>query len=336
VSYYDIQGGLALADGVTFDVGSAGLYFYGSQSISTPGAATLQMNGGYVEVDAGAAAGTLTIAGGVTVRGSSVFYDYSGGGTLINNGVLLAEGYMDLDTTNFVNNGKILLNNATVSRSGDLINYGTISGSGDVYLYGSANTLVNKGVLEPGGAGVAGSLYIDGNLDTSAGTLSLELGSAASYDRVAVSGNITLGSSTAVKLAALPGASYVAGDTFDILESWAGVINGSAPWVAGFTSAITPAPAPVYLQVTAQAAPPVGTPPPAPAPTPAPAPAEQQVLEIIQNEETRAVAQAAITEQQSQVTTFTTLLEQEEQQQTGGGADGKDDVKVIDPGLCKP
>jgi hypothetical protein len=60
------------------------------------------------------------------------------------------------------------------------------------------------------------------------------------------------------------------------------------------------------------------------------------VLEIIQNEETRAVAQAAITEQQSQVTTFTTLLEQEEQQQTGGGADGKDDVKVIDPGLCKP
>lgn len=317
-----IVGGLVLADGTTFDIGSSGkfVYFSGTQTISTAGQATVRSQGASAYVARTGAGQTLTIGSGVTWRGYGSIGQWSSGG-LVNNGTIDIDGVettLSITPDSFTNNGKIRLQSSTFSRSGGsgFVNgsTGKIAGTGTINLYGG--TLVNQGVIEPGGSGAEGSLYISGNLDTGAGTLQLEQHSVESYDRISVSGNVVLGGPIA--RADLPGATYGVGDVFYVLD-FNGTMSGTPPEIFGFSTAVVPGESSSFT-LTAKV--PAGTAAPAPAPAPAPA--------------TSTTTQAAIVEQNNLVTTFLKLLQQE---LTAPAQDNKDKAKEAiefsDAGQCK-
>jgi filamentous hemagglutinin family protein len=287
--YLNVKNGLTLANGVTFNAGSSTLYMNGTQSIAVGGAggtATFLSPGGYVYVNTGATAETLTLGPGITYRGHGGFFNYYSGGGLVNNGTLDASDagqtlYIQPDT--FTNNGTLnVASGAAIYRGVGLMNpaTGVISGSGSLNL--GTGTLVNQGTLAPGSATATGTLTITGNLDTSAGTILLKTASTSAYDAVAVSGSVAVSTSTVLSRTDLAGASYLANDVFDVIRSNVGMLSGSLPPAPpGFTASITPTPAPstaptpnsLRLVAQAPAPTPAPTPTPSPAPTPAPSPA---------------------------------------------------------------
>jgi hypothetical protein len=271
----DLQGG-------TLDIGSGGVFGTGGLTRLNGGTVS---NGTLVSGDGTSfwsSAGHLT---NMTIGGDLTM---ARGDAQVIGGLQLADG-ADLDMTGFrfsmLGSQSITTSGTATMRSGALV-YNqsgtgakltlgsgvTLSANASVrdYYYRSAapfrGTFINKGTLSPGGSGAAGTMRLYGDMDTSNGTLRLEQASTSSYDKISVSGTITLGPGTVITRTDLPGASYLAGDIFNVLESipvagvtaYSGIINGPAPLVAGFDSAITPAPAPVYLQLTAE------TPAPAP------------------------------------------------------------------------
>jgi hypothetical protein len=264
--------GLILADGVTLDLGSTAVAAKDKQSVTTPGAATVRMAGAHVTLAGPGKGASFSIAPGITWQGDGAF---DGKGTLVNDGTLATAGSgsnLGLFTTDFVNTGTLWLAGGTVLRHADLRNDGTVSGTGTVFLDG-VHTLVNRGLLEPGGAGAAGTLAIQGNLQARFGQLRLEQQSTASYDRIAVSGAVDLGPAPQLLRADLPGASYRAGDTFAVLSSGSGAISGVLPVVPGFTTGTSGGPGPVDLTLAAQSPAAAGRPGSAPAPGAGPSPA---------------------------------------------------------------
>ena len=224
-----IQNGLTLADGVNFNIGGTWLYFNtANQSVTTPGAATIQMAGGGLYVYA--ANSTLTLGSGLTVQGYGRVASAYSDGAIVNNGTILnntanaltispaiftnngiiataSTGAIHIapqgNTTSWTNAGLIEIGaNSTVStQSRNMVNNGTLRGSGtlDVGYTSSGSpvvytlrTLTNNGTLDPGvGAGGTGTLTIRGNLVQGAGgTLHIDLGGTAAgqYDRLAVVG----------------------------------------------------------------------------------------------------------------------------------------------------
>lgn len=313
-----IWNGLQIASGRTFNIGFADVALDGSQVFSTPGSATIVLEGGSFTVPASQ---SLILGSGITLKG---YGDLDGGGagsTLVNNGVIHADGGFGsplwVKTDNFTNNGVIQLSNSSLNRSGsNFVNSNTgkitSTSTGTNSISFSGGTIVNQGVIEPGGSGAAGSLNISANLDTSAGTLYLEQYSTESYDRITFSGNVVLGGP--IKREDLPGAIYGVGDVFNVLDFSSG-ITGTPPAIFGFSAAVVPSDG-YALALTAQV--PAGTPAPAPAPAPS------------------TTTQAAIAEQTNLVTTFLKLLEQQLAPPTQDSEDkAKEAVEFSDSGQCK-
>jgi filamentous hemagglutinin family protein len=276
----------------------------------------------------------------------------SGGGTFNNAGTLNqnASGIQNVNVV-FNNSGTVNVNagtlaanvatqssvihtlaGATFKDSSGFTNTGTLSGDG-TFDVGTA-ILVNNGVIAPGanGGGV-GTLAILGNLDTSFGTLQIELDNPASYDIVLVSGPVTLGSGTALSTSDRPGASYVANDTFDVLRSSAGTINGPLPTVSGFAVSIDSTLAPASLRLEASTPAPTSTPTPTSTPAPTsppvnPAPASgsllERVTELLGGD--RGLAEQVLTETDSDpLIVFTQLFLGEMERQQGPGNDDVSD-----------
>lgn len=309
-----VSNGLQIASGRTFNISFADVALSGSQVFSTPGSATIVLEGGSFTVPASQ---SLILGSGITLQG---YGDLDSGGsasTLVNNGVLHANAGplspLWVKTDNFTNNGVIKLSNSSLNRSGSNFvnsNTGKITSTGTSSISFSGGTIVNQGVIEPGGSGAAGALNISANLDTSAGTLYLEQYSTAVYDRITFSGNVVLGGP--IKREDLPGAIYAVGDVFNVLD-FSSSITGTPPAIFGFSTAIVPSDG-YALALTAQVPP--GTKPPAPA--------------------TSTATQAAVQEQTNLVTTFLKLLQQELAAPTQDGDDkAKEAIEFSDSGQCK-
>lgn len=321
-----VSNGLQIASGRTFNISFADVALSGSQVFSTPGSATIVLEGGSFTVPASQ---SLILGSGITLKGYGDLESGGSASTLVNNGVLHADGGFGsplwVKTDNFTNNGVIKLSDSSLNRSGsNFVNSSigkiTSTSTGTNSISFSGGTLVNQGVIEPGGSGAAGSLNISANLDTSAGTLYLEQYSAQVYDRITFSGNVVLGGP--IKREDLPGAIYGVGDVFHVLD-FSSSITGTPPAIFGFSAAVVPSDG-YALALTAQV--PAGTPAPAPAPSPASAPA------------TSTTTQAAIVEQNNLVTTFLKLLQQELAAPTQDNKDkdkAKDAIEFSDAGQCK-
>ena len=239
-------------------------------------------------------------AGALLRVASSSTNAFSGGqqGRLINGGTIvkigagttpaaltnLAGGVLKIDEGGFgvtfssdnANAGRIdIASGATLESSGlDLHNAGTIRGTGTVQLGGAqGGTLVNDGVVAPGGADQVGTLTIDGAYTQGAqGTLEIRLGGGAA-DMLAVSGAMRLAGS--VNLSTLGGGLPTNGAVADFLVGGAGVagsfsqVNSPAvvtPETIGTLSVIYPATGNTIAQVlstTVPTAPITRAPPPA-------------------------------------------------------------------------
>lgn len=317
-----VSNGLQIASGRTFNISFSDVTLSGSQVFSTPGTATIVLEGGSFTVPASQ---SLILGSGITLKGYGDLESGGSASTLVNNGLLHADGGfgspLRILTDNFTNNGVIKLSNSSLNRSGsNFVNSSTgkITSTGTSSISFDAGTIVNQGVIEPGGSGAAGSLNISANLDTSTGTLHLEQYSTTStaYDRITFSGNVVLGGP--IKREDLPGAIYGVGDVFYVLD-FSSSITGTPPAIFGFSAAVVPSDG-YALALTAQV--PAGTPAPAPAPSPAPA--------------TSTTTQAAIAEQNNLVTTFLRLLQQELTAPAQDNEDkAKEAIEFSDSGQCK-
>jgi hypothetical protein len=187
-----VKNNLILADGVTLNLGSSQLYFNaaGAQSISTLGAATINMAGGGILQQYNQAQ-TLTLGTGLTVNGwgsvgesgnlaspfgmplYSVWTATAGNASLVNNGIInanVAGQTLSLGKFgNFTNAGSINLSAGTLDLAGTV----TTAGLGN-FTRTAGTSVVLSGTLDNTGATVdigSAGLFKTGGLTSLTGTI---------------------------------------------------------------------------------------------------------------------------------------------------------------------
>ncbi len=159
--YAYILGNLTLATGTTLYLGYGNLSFNtpsGSQSIRTPGTATLTLTGGSLyQYNSGQ---TLTLGTGLTVNGyGSIYSNYSGNNNLVNNGTIDSSAgyYMN------VGSGSAFTNNGTMTAS-----------SGSLTI--NPTSFANAGLLQSTGSTASVTIAPATANWTNAGTINLAAG----------------------------------------------------------------------------------------------------------------------------------------------------------------
>ncbi|MDD4964293.1 MAG: filamentous hemagglutinin N-terminal domain-containing protein [Gallionella sp.] len=176
--YSIVSNNLALANGVTLNLGNSRLYFNtaGAQSISTSGAATINMAGGGIFQQYNQAQ-TLTLGTGLTVNGWGTIGESSN--------LSFVAGVLDVWTptagnASLVNNGVINANVAGQTLS--LGKFGSFTNAGSINL--SAGTLDLAGTVTTAGLGsftrtTGTSVNLSGTLDNTGTTV--DIGSAGLF-----------------------------------------------------------------------------------------------------------------------------------------------------------
>ncbi|MDD2775195.1 MAG: filamentous hemagglutinin N-terminal domain-containing protein [Gallionella sp.] len=181
-----IKNNLILADGVTLNLGNSQLFFIspGVQSISTLGAATINIAGGGIFQQYNQAH-TLTLGTGLTVNGRGyigetgylhpvgrVWTPAAGNASLVNNGIINANTPMTLSVGrlgSFTNAGTINLSAGTLDLAGNF----TAAGLGN-FTRTAGTSVVLSGILDNTGATVdigSAGLFKTGGLTYLSGTI---------------------------------------------------------------------------------------------------------------------------------------------------------------------
>jgi hypothetical protein len=247
------------------------------------------------------------------------------------------------------NDGAVNIASGAMLMTPPLSNYGTISGNGTLKVVnvvdgviGGPGTFDNYGSLKPGGDGAVGALTIDAaTANFSSGTnLYLDISSTSSHDVLDVTGDVNLAAAGVTATLNTSAASIVPGDAFNIIQSAAGTMSGTAPpAVSGFSFEVTSG-SPQALKAVAAAAPtpaPTTAPPPAPTAAPQTTTTVEKIVEFLGTESSSTVqeVQQAVAElDSSTLNTLDTLLVQEAQTQAVQKAEEiakkEDEQKAID------
>ena len=175
----------------TLDINSGGYIFLNTGS---------QLNnqfGGFITLTGASGSpvqgvGTLNNVGTLnktTTTAQSISSAFSNSGTLnVDTGILAI-------SSTFTQSGTLnVASGATLSRTTGFTNTGTISGNGTITVGTGTSKLINRGNINPGGAGAAGTLSFAGDLQLDTGSnLNIELGGTivGQSDKLTIAGNIT-------------------------------------------------------------------------------------------------------------------------------------------------
>lgn len=234
-----------------------------------------------------------------------------------NHGAVQANGTLEVGTT-LSSLGTTDCSTCTVLAAGGdtLVNEagGILGGNGNIVVSGGAGTVQNFGAIAPGvitsGTGEVGTLTLTANLLMESGSrIDGDLLNTSSHDGLKVSGTATTGG--AYNVIYMPGASFTAGDVFDVLQ--AGTLNAATLPTVTVPELVAQAQGSTLALVAKTSYPFVAPPPPPP-----PLEEVQQV--------------------QSQVVTFANLfveMAEQQQQEAQDRAIGRDDIVVTDT-ACTP
>ncbi|MGZ8248022.1 MAG: YDG domain-containing protein [Methylomagnum sp.] len=195
----NVRGGLTLAPGATVSADASQWWLHGSQTLGTPGTATLSLAGtALIATDAGDA---TTFGAGLTVQGHGAAYGWNPDNAFVNHGTFLANTAGEtllVNPASLANTGLMRATAGTLSVGGTITNSGTITADGGtVNLYNSLDNTgtvrVDAGVLNQDGGATwthAGLLSVTGGAFNQYGTLTLSgPGSQFSHTGGAVSLN---------------------------------------------------------------------------------------------------------------------------------------------------
>jgi hypothetical protein len=165
--------------------------------------------------------GTLPVINKGIISGETAGQKMVVDGALTNLGTLraISGGELDVQSSNWSNQGKLVLGTGLISINGTGFTNGasgTTSGNGTIHM--SKSDFVNQGTISPGAS--AGHLRIEGNLrEEASSVLQIELGGrgAGKFDTLEVTGNIVLNGGT-LNLSLIDGFSPFVGDQFQILS----------------------------------------------------------------------------------------------------------------------
>ncbi|MDD2685528.1 MAG: filamentous hemagglutinin N-terminal domain-containing protein, partial [Gallionella sp.] len=177
-----INNNLLLGDGVNFDVGASQVRFNSAASTIglVAGATTgILSHTSILYANQSSNAGVVTIANGVTVRGSGSLSQIYGSGGWINNGVIEnnTAGTLNINPTNFTNNGVMSVTAGTMTISPTNFTNtatGTITSSGASTLNITPTNLSNAGSITLGGT--AATIGAGTNTWTNTGSIALNAG----------------------------------------------------------------------------------------------------------------------------------------------------------------
>jgi len=97
---------------------------------------------------------------------------------------------------------------------------GVLAGTGTIAVSDGQGSIQNFGTIAPGGVGTIGTLTLGANLFMEDGsTFAVDLLNTSSHDRLVVTGSVAATSGTTVAVNLLPGASFMEGDTFRVVQS---------------------------------------------------------------------------------------------------------------------
>ena len=168
-----IKNGLTLANATTVNLGKSTLHFqHGSQSIASPGTATLNLAGGAFFAGHGQAGDTLTIGSGVTLQGYG-WIGQSNPTSLNNLGTITANTSnqtLHLALTNLNNSGTLQSSTGVLSiEQTNWANSGTLKTTGGLLNLNFDSTTAALGVIKNSG----GSVHWKGVLDNTNSTVDI-------------------------------------------------------------------------------------------------------------------------------------------------------------------
>lgn len=195
---------------------------------------TVNSNGGVIDTDGNvdtvtsrfSGGGPLTIVGGGSLILDNAFNTVGHATVGGVSGFSTATTPTTLEVGDAAHPGATLNSAITVTSGGVLRGHGTVVGN-----------VTNEGTVFPGGS--IGTLHINGNyIQTASGTLAIEVAPSA-HDVLAVSGTANLAGKLLIQVD--PGASYVAGDQYQILTAGGGITGAFSTTVYDpFPAYVTP------------------------------------------------------------------------------------------------